>query len=132
MIYGIGCDLCKVDRFYKWIEKPEMLNRFFNPKEMLTDSALQKRQAEHYAVRFAAKEAFGKAMKTGLDGFGLKDVFVVKDKSGAPYIQLEGDALDFFNKKYGNHAVIHLSLSHEGQYAMAYVIIEGEDAFDNK
>ena len=79
MIYGIGIDIVKVDRIKKWIQDGNMIRRFFNPAEMNACASLQA-SAEHYAARFAAKEAFGKALGTGLAEFRLQDVFVKNDE----------------------------------------------------
>ena len=79
--------------------------------------------SQHYAVRFAAKEAFSKAMGTGISGFELKDVFVQNEESGKPYLVLENSAKKLFEEKCPD-AKIFLSLSHEKEYATANVIIE--------
>ena len=74
------------------------------------------------AVRFAAKEAFGKALGTGLAGIELKDIAVVNDKTGRPFLKLSGTALQALKEK--GVASIHLSLTHEKTTAAAVVIIE--------
>lgn len=122
MIYGIGTDIVKVDRIKKWLLDGKMVQRFFNPAEMNSCASLQV-SAEHYAARFAAKEAFGKAVGTGLAGFSLQDVFVKNDESGKPELVLQNEAAELLKKKCGN-AKIHISLSHEKEYALAYLIIE--------
>lgn len=72
MIFGIGIDLAEVSRFKKWITDGELLKRYFNDKERkendclnLTDRQISS-LCQHYAVRFAAKEAFSKALGTGV------------------------------------------------------------------
>ena len=79
--------------------------------------------APSLAVRFSAKEAFGKALGTGLAGIELKDIAVVNDKTGRPFLKLSGTALQALKEKGGT--AIHLSLSHEKTTAAAVVIIEG-------
>lgn len=138
MIYGIGIDLVEVSRFKKWIKDENLILRYFNEKEMsekdifkVSNSAeksdLSERQlsamSQHYAVRFAAKEAFSKALGTGLSGFDLRDVYVLKEESGKPYIALGQSAQKVFDEKCPG-AKIFLSLSHEKEYAIANVIIE--------
>ena len=82
MIFGNGIDICQVSRFRKWIIDGNLIERYFNEKEfsIKTDGDLTDRQlsamSQHYAARFAAKEAFSKALGTGLVGFELKDVYV--------------------------------------------------------
>lgn len=122
MIYGIGIDIVKIDRIKKWLQDGNMVQRFFNPAEMNSSSSVQA-SAEHYAARFAAKEAFGKALGTGLSGFKLQDVFVKNDEFGKPELFLQYEAAELLKKKCGN-AKIHLSLTHEKEYALAYLIIE--------
>lgn len=75
------------------------------------------------AVRYAAKEALGKAMGIGVQHFSLKEVQVVNDKMGKPEILLHGQAIETF-RRFGGKS-IHLSLSHELDNAMAMVVIEG-------
>lgn len=132
MIYGIGIDLVEVSRFKKWIKDENLILRYFNEKEMSETeknekSDLSERQlsamSQHYAVRFAAKEAFSKALGTGLSGFDLRDVYVLKEESGKPYIALGQSAQKVFDEKCPG-ARIFLSLSHEKEYAIANVIIE--------
>ena len=87
MICGIGVDMTTVERFLKWIEKPEMIERFFNKEEMTTNPNIVF-QKEHYAARFAAKEAFGKALGTGITGFNLVDVYIKSEANGRPALKV--------------------------------------------
>ena len=122
MIGGIGTDITEVKRFEKWVKNPEMLQRFFNDKEMSSaksDSA----KCQHYAARFAAKEAFSKALGTGITGFNLKDVYITNNSEGAPLLNIEGAALSLMKERLGNCNAF-VSLSHEKEYAIAYVILE--------
>lgn len=125
MIYGIGCDIVKVSRFVKWVENDSLIKRFFNKNEMMTveTSSLQ-RKCEYYAVRFAAKESFSKALGTGLKGFELTDIYIEKDADGKPVMRVIGNAAVELEKNCGKDAKIYVSLSHEKEYAVAYVIIE--------
>ena len=122
MIFGLGVDIVDVSRLKKWVLNEEMINRFFNSKECKTFSSVQK-SCEHYASRFAAKEAFSKALGTGLIGFDLKDVFIQNDENGKPFIILENSAKKILNEKCPN-AKVHVSLTNEKQFAVAFVIIE--------
>jgi len=74
------------------------------------------------AARFAAKEAFGKALGSGLAHFALKEVAVINDEQGRPRMQLEGNARLEFERHGGGK--IHISMTHEGDNAVAVVIIE--------
>ena len=122
MIGGIGTDITEVKRFEKWVKNPEMLQRFFNEKEMSgaqSDSA----KSQHYAARFAAKEAFSKALGTGITGFNLKEVYITNNSEGAPLLNIEGAALSLMKERLGDCRAF-VSLSHEKEYAIAYVILE--------
>jgi holo-[acyl-carrier protein] synthase len=79
----------------------------------------------HFAARFAAKEAYGKAMGLGLGPTGdFAEIEVVSDANGRPLLRLNGRALELFQKAGGRE--IHLSLSHEGDQAIASVIVCGD------
>ena len=129
MIFGVGIDLAKCSRFEKWIKKPGMTERFFNPKELWSARAgaggSLSAQSQHYAARFAAKEAFSKALGTGLV-FDLRDLYIEKDESGKPSLILEKSALEALKERcpQWEKAKIFVSLSHEKEYAVAQVIIE--------
>ncbi|MDX9828289.1 MAG: holo-ACP synthase, partial [Spirochaetia bacterium] len=76
------------------------------------------------AARFATKEAFGKACGTGLRNMKLKDIYVKNERNGRPVIILEGTAKRRFSELGGG--VLHCSLTHEGDNAVAIVLIEDE------
>lgn len=122
MIIGIGTDITEVKRFKKWIDNPKMIERFFNQQEIQT-SGTDNSKCQHYAVRFAAKEAFSKAIGTGISGFELKDVFIQKNDEGKPFLKVQNSAEKILREKIGE-CRLHVSLSHEKEYATAFVIIE--------
>ena len=122
MVSGIGTDIAEVKRFEKWVDNPEMLERFFNEKEM-SSAKSKSALCQHYAVRFAAKEAFSKALGTGISGFGLKDVYITNNSQGAPLLNIEGAALSLMKERFGECKAF-VSLSHEKEYALAFVVIE--------
>ncbi|MBQ2315022.1 MAG: holo-ACP synthase [Treponema sp.] len=125
MIFGVGCDIARISRFAKWVESADMLRRFFNEKEFFPhDGGTLGRRCEYYAARFAAKEAFSKALGTGLQGFSLTDVYVQKDDAGKPSLCVSGRAADALRTMCGEGCSVHLSLSHEKEYAVAFVVIE--------
>ena len=123
MIFGIGVDITAVKRFEKWVNSPDMIERFFNEKEIKSGKSLSA-ICQHYAVRFAAKEAFSKALGTGISGFNLKDVYITNDEFGKPIINVQNSAEEILKNRCQNYK-LHVSLSHEKEYAIAYVIIEG-------
>lgn len=122
MIAGIGTDITEVGRFEKWVKNPEMLERFFNEKECGFSGSIAS-QCQHYAARFAAKEAFSKALGTGITGFNLKEVYITKDSEGKPLLNIEGAALSIMKERLGECNVF-ISLSHEKEYAIAFVVLE--------
>ena len=102
-----------------------MLRRFFNEKELFPgNGGTPGRRCEYYAARFAAKEAFSKALGTGLQGFSLTDVYVTKDDGGKPSLCVTGKAAGLLSRLCGEGSAVHLSLSHEKEYAVAFVVIE--------
>jgi len=122
VITGIGIDAVYVKRMYAWLSKPSLMERFFHPEEL--SSALDRGDgaASSLAARFAAKEAFGKALGSGLRGIVLKDIMVKNKENGQPEIVLFSTALKALNKNSANK--IHLSLTHEKDNAMAMVVLE--------
>ncbi len=123
MIFGIGTDIVKVSRFEKWIKDPLMIDRFFNENEK-TDSKKVSFLCNHYAKRFAAKEAFSKALGTGLSGFELKDVWVENNSLGKPELKFGPTAQKKIDEIIGKYVKIHITLSDEKEYALAFVVIE--------
>jgi holo-[acyl-carrier protein] synthase len=125
LISGIGTDLVDVDRVRKFISKgARHLEGIFSFREI--DYCSSKRYPEqHYAARFAAKEAFLKALGTGWRG-GIRfcEIEVVLDSLGKPGIVLNGTAADIMKKQVASTHLIHVSLSHLKHYATATVIIE--------
>lgn len=124
MIFGVGCDITKVSRFEKWVLSKDMIKRFYNESECISESAGLQRKCEFYASRFAAKEAFSKALGTGIRGFNLNEVFISKDDNKKPEIKVLGNAKKLLEEKCGEKYKIHVSLSHEKEYALAFVAIE--------
>ena len=82
----------------------------------------RQKAAQSLAARFAAKEAYGKALGSGLKGITLKNILVTNDQNGKPALTLFGDALTAFTRMKGT--CIHLSLTHERNIAIACVILE--------
>ncbi len=119
MILGIGTDITENKRFEKWLLKSSMIERYFNSRE-IEDQFLTR---ELLASRFAVKEAFVKALGTGFRGLSLKNICVRKNSQGSPLVELYSDALEAFRCRGGK--TIHVSLSHEKEYSIAFVVIEG-------
>jgi len=122
-IVGIGTDLARTPRFRKFLETgSKVVERIFTAGERQY-SLQMKDPAPHLAARFAAKEAFLKALGTGLrDGLSWQQVWVERDELGCPSLQLSGRALELLAARGASR--VHLSYSHDGDYAVATVILE--------
>lgn len=125
MIFGIGVDIVDTGRFERFVRENNraLIERLFTEGE-IAYCAPRKQRATHYASRFAAKEAFLKALGTGLrDGLSWHDMEVVNDALGKPTLRFSGKAAEL----YGAHDLraCHLSISHDGAAAVAMVVLEG-------
>ena len=121
MVHGIGTDMVLVARIEEAGTKygTRFLNRIFTEDERAYCEA-QKNKAQHYAARFAAKEAFSKAVGTGISGDTTwTSVEVVKHRSGEPFLRLHGNLAE----KYAHHRLF-VSLSHTTEHAIAMVVVE--------
>lgn len=123
-IYGVGIDLIRVDRLQKVLERwgSHFTTRIFTPAEQAACSG-RKAQAACLSMRFAAKEAFGKALGTGLRSPVLwQDIEVVSSPLGKPEIVLSPRAGQFCESV--GVSSWHLSLTDDGDYGAAVVILE--------
>ena len=122
-IYGIGTDIINVDRLKKLINKKLFLKRLFSKEEIYKCSKLLSSN-NCYAKRFAAKEAFSKALGTGIsNGINFNEIIVMNEKNGKPFIKLRGKTMQLIKKKFKKKPKIALSLSDEKKYAVAFVTI---------
>jgi len=123
MIIGIGTDIVDIVRMSKSIENEVFIKKVFSKNEIsYCETKLNK--AENYAARFAAKEAFSKALGIGFRGeIALSEIEVTNDNAGKPSIITSGKTLEFISTSAIK--VIHVSLSHTQNMAMATVILEG-------
>jgi len=123
MIIGIGTDIVDIGRISKSVENERFVEKVFSKNEIsYCESKINK--AENYAARFAAKEAFSKALGLGFRGeIALTEIEVVNDNVGKPSIITSGKTLAFISNSAVK--VIHVSLSHTKDMAMATVILEG-------
>ena len=123
-IFGIGTDIVSVVRIKKSIKNKRFVSRVYNIKEISKCKKLVK--PEHcFAKRFAAKEAFSKALGTGISkGINLNEIIVKNNISGKPYFNFEGNTKKLLKKKFKNKEIkTSLSLSDENKYAVAFVTI---------
>jgi len=122
MIFGIGTDIVEVERFQKRMDNETFLHLVYTSNEIAYCNEGANR-VERFAARFAAKEAFFKALGTGFSGdIEFTQAEVVHNSDGRPSLIISGAA----SKKIKDFGIknIHLSLSHEKKYATAFVILE--------
>ena len=129
MIVAIGSDLCNIDRIAASIERfgERFEQRVFTETEIAKAARRPFTKAGTLAKRFAAKEAFSKAVGTGFKaGVYMKDIGVVNMKSGAPTLALTGGAAARLAAltPAGHEAVVHLTLTDDHPWAQAFVVIE--------
>ncbi len=121
MIYGIGTDLVEISRMDPLRLKDHVLKRLFHPDELASLPPQEHRVKEYLAARFAAKEAFSKALGTGFTTFGPSDICTTRNKSGKPVMVLSEKVQKLLPQ---GEVRIHVSLSHEREVASAMVVIE--------
>jgi len=129
MIVAIGSDLCNIERIQASLDRfgERFENRVFTDIERAKAARRPFTQAGTYAKRFAAKEAFSKAVGTGFKaGVFMKDIGVVNLKSGAPTLALSGGAALRLAAIIpdGYAPFIHLTLTDDHPWAQAFVVIE--------
>ena len=123
-IYGIGTDIIRISRIKNSIKKKSIKSRLFN-KEEIVKCQKTKNNYNCYAKRFAAKEAFSKALGTGVSkGINFNQIVVQNDKRGKPFIKLINMTKKIVEKRLKKKKYkISLSLSDEENYAVAFVTI---------
>jgi holo-[acyl-carrier protein] synthase len=128
MIIGIGSDLCNIDRIQRSLDRfgDRFVQRVFTDVERAKAEGRPYSRAGTYAKRFAAKEAFSKAIGTGFKrGVFKKDIGVVNAPSGAPTLALTGGARQRLDELVpeGHAAEVHLTMTDDHPFAQAFVII---------
>ncbi len=123
MIIGIGIDLCDAARIREMPGRERFLLRYFAKEERAYIETRGAGADDSAAACYAAKEAFLKALGTGIREAALQEVIVLHADSGAPSLQLTGTALRLANER--GVKCTHLSLTHEQGMAAAVVVLEG-------
>ena len=129
MIIGLGSDLCNIERIQSSLDRfgTRFENRVFTDTERAKAARRPYTRAGTYAKRFAAKEAFSKAVGTGFKaGVFMRDIGVVNAPSGAPTLELTGGAADRLAGMTpdGHMMHVHLTLTDDHPWAQAFVILE--------
>ena len=124
MIISTGIDIVEVYRIRETMTRtPRFATRVFTAGEREYCDSKKVAAVQSYAARFAAKEAFLKAIRTGWRGkVSWHDIEIMRDEAGMPSLHATGEAKRLFAELGGKH--IHLSLSHTAEHAIAQVIIE--------
>ena len=112
MLVGIGCDIVKIDRIEAFLNKGLKLNFLTDKEKAICNEFAFHRKAEWIAGRFAAKEAIYKAIHNAYESH-ICDYEILVNEDGSPSCHIDG-------------FIIHLSIAHEKEYAIAYVMVEKE------
>ena len=128
MIVGIGTDVCSIDRIDKALKRfgERFVKRILTAEERIRYERTRDK-AGHFAKRFAAKEAFAKALGTGIHApFTWRSITVTRDRRGKPGIRPSPAMADHLKEMGVTDS--HLSLSDDGGVAVAFVVLEGKEA----
>ncbi len=124
MIFGIGTDIIEVKRMEKHLEKNDALSKkLYTEAEQKYCNKGKLTRYECLAARFAAKEAFFKALGTGYRyGMAFHEIEVLNDELGKPTIKPHGKVKEYLEEQKVKH--MHLSISHVKEMAVAFVVLE--------
>ena len=124
-IIGIGVDIINNNRIKKSIKNQNFIKRVFTTKEINTSKSM-KNKINFYAKRFAAKEAFAKALGTGFrKNLNFKDIEILNDNLGKPYYNMNNKIKKILKKISNSKSLdLFLSLSDEKSYSVAFVTIQ--------
>ena len=123
-IFGVGTDIIDILRVKKLLKKnTKFKKKVFSVKEIIHCES-QSNKIASYSKRFAAKEAFAKALGTGIsNGISFNEISIINNKNGAPFIELLRKTKTIVNNLIKRKYKIYLSLSDEKKYALAMVVI---------
>jgi|TARA_B110000971_G_scaffold219332_1_gene260191 holo-[acyl-carrier protein] synthase len=123
-IFGIGTDIVDISRIKKLFHKNKKLKKRLFSKEEIKNCESLTNKIACYSKRFAAKEAFVKALGTGISkGISFNEISINNNKKGAPFIKLIGKTKKIVKNLIKKNNKIYLSLSDEKKYALAMVVI---------
>ncbi len=116
---SVGIDIVQINRIRTAMKNPRFIEKILTPEEVISGTS---QSIQSTAASFAAKEAFSKALGTGLRGFGFGDISVLHQPNGKPYFEFSTKLQSILNSL--GICGCELSLSHEKDYAIATVILE--------
>lgn len=123
MIAGIGIDIVEVGRLQAALEGTKAMEARVFTEEEVSFCRARKNRYQHLSGRFAAKEAALKALGTGWSqGIKWKDVEILSDEAGKPFLRFHGKALEFFEKSGARQMFV--SITHSAKHAVAVVVLE--------
>ena len=124
-IVGIGIDIIDNDRIKSLLKNNSFINRTFSKKEISVSKRILNK-TNFFSKRFAAKEAFSKALGTGFrNNLNFNDIEIVNDKLGKPYYLINNKIKQIIKKKKKvNNFKLFLSISDEKDYSVAFIIIQ--------
>ena len=124
-ILGVGVDIIQNNRIKSLIKNKKFINRIYTTNELKL-SASSKNKIRYYSKRFAAKEAFAKALGTGFrNNLNFKDIEIMSDKLGKPYYLIKPKIKRLIKKiNKVNNFELFLSISDEKDYSVAFTIIQ--------
>ena len=123
-IFGLGSDIVDTNRIKKALKNKNFIKKIFSKNELKIIKAKLKTSINYCAKRFAAKEAFSKALGTGISGgISFKDISINNDKKGRPYIKLIGKTKSIVQRTIKKRYKIFLTLTDEKKYAFAILVI---------
>ena len=123
-IFGIGTDIVDISRIKRLFNKNRKIKKKIFSKKEIKYCESRPNKIASYSKRFAAKEAFSKALGTGVSsGISFSEISVTNNKKGAPFIELLGKTKIISKKLIKKKNKIYLSLSDEKKYALAMVVI---------
>ena len=124
-ILGIGVDIIENIRIHKSLKNISFIKRVFSSSEILIAKKITNKKS-YYSKRFAAKEAFSKAIGTGFrDNLNFKDITIINDKLGKPSFAVTDKIKKIIKKQFKTTSFdFFLSISDEKKYSIAYVILQ--------
>ena len=121
---GIGVDIINNSRIKRSIINKKFLTRVFSNTE-INNSKKTSNKTGYFSKRFAAKEAFSKALGTGLrKGLNFNDISIINDRYGKPFIKINPKLNNIFNKRFKTKKIkVFLSISDEKNHSVAFVVL---------
>ncbi len=122
MIIGIGNDVVEIERFETVVENESFMKKYFTLKEIEAGDKKGKKRTSFFAANFSVKESVSKVFGTGILGFSLDEIEVLREENGKPYVNLYGRAKEIADRLKINK--IHVSITDTDNLVMTMVVGE--------